>query len=96
MKLIYCFMIFLCPLFTPAQVVKPLKIGERAPDITISDVYNSQASTIHSFDLKGKLVILDFMATTCVPCIKVLPRFDSLQKQYGKRLQIILVRLKRE
>ena len=84
-------MILLWPSFAGAQKVKPLKIGERAPDIVISNVYNSYSSIIHSFDLEGKLIILDFMATTCVPCVKVLPRFDSLQKQYGKSLQIILV-----
>jgi peroxiredoxin len=91
MKLIYCFLIFLWPFMSTAQTVKPLQIGDNIPDIIISDVYNYTASTIHSSDLKGKLLILDFMATTCVPCIQVLPRFDSLHKQYQKQLKIILV-----
>jgi peroxiredoxin len=91
MKLIYCFMILLLPFMSTGQTVKPLQIGDTVPDIIISNVYNHSGSTIHISDLKSKLIILDFMATTCVPCIKVLPRFDSLQKQFGKRLQIILV-----
>jgi thiol-disulfide isomerase/thioredoxin len=77
------------------QKVKALTIGDKAPDIIISNVYNSSVSKMHLSDLKGKLVILDFMATTCVPCIKVLPRFDSLQQQYGGHLQIILVSAER-
>lgn len=40
---------------------------------------------------KGKLVILDFWATWCKPCIAMMPVMDSLQKQFADRVQIIPV-----
>ena len=61
------------------------------PDITITNVYNYPSSIIHLSSLKNKLIIFDFIATSCGPCIKELPRIDSLQKQYGDKVQIILV-----
>ena len=36
-------------------------------------------------DLKGKVVLLDFWATYCPPCIKAIPHLKELQAKYGER-----------
>ncbi|MEZ5345694.1 MAG: TlpA disulfide reductase family protein [Pyrinomonadaceae bacterium] len=41
-------------------------------------------------DFKGKIVILDFWATYCPPCIEEIPHLMELQKKYESRgLQVI-------
>jgi thiol-disulfide isomerase/thioredoxin len=35
-------------------------------------------------DFQGKVVILDFWATYCGPCIEEIPHLKELQKKYGK------------
>ena len=94
MKLIFCLMIYLWPFVSTAQKVKPLTIGDKVPDITISNVYNYPSSTIRLSDLKGKLVILDFWATWCSSCISHLHKMDSLQKILKDKVQFLLVSTK--
>jgi thiol-disulfide isomerase/thioredoxin len=40
-------------------------------------------------DYEGKVVILDFWATNCPPCIEEIPHLLSLQREYAADLQIV-------
>ena len=66
---------------TQAQTAA-LKIGDTVPDITINNIINYKNSSAKLSDFKGKLLILDFWATWCAPCIGMIPRMDSLQKAF--------------
>jgi peroxiredoxin len=56
-------------------------------NFTFKDVNGRKASLS---EFKGKVIILDFWATWCVPCKAEIPGFIDLQKKYGERgLQII-------
>lgn len=70
---------------------KHLSIGDKVPNISISQVlnYRSQNVKLEEFNKNG--IIIDFFATWCTPCIAEMPRLDSLQKVFGDNLQIILV-----
>jgi thiol-disulfide isomerase/thioredoxin len=75
-------------------VIKSLSIGDKVPDIPLSNLINYPTKTARLSDFKGKLVILDFWATWCTACVHNFPIMDSLQRQYGDILQIILVNSK--
>ena len=58
-----------------------------APDFTYPDL-SGKPTALSSY--RGKVVLLDFWATWCVPCREETPHFVELQKKYGDRgLQII-------
>ena len=58
-----------------------------APDFTLP-LLDGGELRLSSF--RGKVVLLDFWATWCVPCREETPHFVELQKKYGDRgLQII-------
>ncbi|HZQ94144.1 MAG TPA: TlpA disulfide reductase family protein [Candidatus Sulfotelmatobacter sp.] len=58
-----------------------------APDFTLTRL-DGQRLTLSSY--RGRIVLLDFWATWCVPCREEIPRFVELQNKYGGRgLQII-------
>lgn len=73
--------------FTPRE----LSIGDKVPDIQINSVINHKSSNVKLSDFKGKLLIIDFWATWCGPCIASFPKLESLQKTYSNELQILPV-----
>jgi cytochrome c biogenesis protein CcmG, thiol:disulfide interchange protein DsbE len=58
-----------------------------APDFTRTDL-GGRPLTLHSY--RGKLVLLNFWATWCGPCLAEIPRFAEWQATYGTAgLQIV-------
>lgn len=72
-------------------VVKPLGKGDRLPDIGMLKALNNGGRGISLAAFKGRLLILDFWATSCGGCIQGMPRMDSLGKVFGGRLAIVPV-----
>ena len=94
MKLIYCFMIVLCPVISIAQttpVLKPLSIGDDIPNLVFSSVLNATYTSTSIEAHSDKLLLLDFWATWCASCIREFPKLDSLQRSFDGKLQILLV-----
>ncbi len=52
-------------------------MGKPAPDFTISD----STRTVRLQDYRGRIVLVNFWATWCAPCIEELPSLQALQKQ---------------
>jgi thiol-disulfide isomerase/thioredoxin len=69
----------------------PLGIGDIVPDVMIKKIINYKSNTARLSDFKGKLIILDFWATWCTPCVDAFPRMDSLQKAFGDKIIVIPV-----
>ena len=59
-----------------------LAVGDPAPDWTLRDA-EGKAHSLSEYG--GKVVVLDFWATWCGPCAKVMPRMEKLQRKYGER-----------
>jgi len=95
MKLKICLMGLLCLYFSAkAQTnigTSPIKIGNKMPDVTLTNVLNYAKKSIRLSDYKGKLILVDFWDTHCGNCIAAIPGLDSLQKKFSNKIQIILV-----
>jgi len=63
-----------------------LKVGDTLPDLTSFNLSGPLPA-----DLKGKVVIVDFWASWCLPCAESFPVMDELQKKYGDRLVVLAV-----
>jgi thiol-disulfide isomerase/thioredoxin len=63
--------------------------GEAAPPFSLQTL---DGRTVTRDSLKGKVVLLDFWATWCAPCLKALPELKDLrQKNAGQPLVIVSV-----
>ena len=73
-----------------ADVVSRLKkrekhyklLGETAPDLPLADQwFPGEAKTLAAY--KGKVLLLDFWATWCVPCFEAFPSLIEWKQDYG-------------
>jgi len=63
------------------------KVLPPAPDFTVSSI---DGRTIKLSSLKGKVVLIDFWATWCGPCVYEIPGFIKLYDKYNEKgLEII-------
>ena len=67
---------------------KPSSINTPAPDFTIQDADHSVTLS----QLRGKIVVLNFWATWCPPCIEEMPSLVEMQKKFqGKGVTVLAV-----
>jgi len=70
-----------------SQSNSAIKQHREAPDFTLPALDGGQ---LRLSSYRGKVVLLDFWATWCLPCREETPHFVELQQKYGDRgLQII-------
>lgn len=87
--------VFFCILFSiqfsALSQVREYQVGDTIPDFEIKNIINFERTSAKISDFKGKLLILDFWATWCAPCIKAMSKLDSIQKKFQNKLQILPV-----
>jgi thiol-disulfide isomerase/thioredoxin len=68
------------------------RVGKPAPDFTLT-VLDGPGKTkrISKAELAGTVVLLDFWATWCAPCIKELPEIQKLIDMYAKSKKDVLI-----
>lgn len=90
-KVCFCLVLSLWLLRSIGQgvSVNTLKIGD-----TLKGVYDEPLRSI-LFEKEDVsqfgLLLLDFWSINCTSCIKAMPKLDSLQKEFGDKIKIVLV-----
>ena len=63
--------------------LRPMRRGEPAPAFALPDI--DHAETISLEKLRGQVVVLDFWATWCSPCVAMLPIMDAVHGRWESR-----------
>lgn len=65
------------------------KVGEAAPEISAGKWVNSK-EPLTLASLRGKIVVVEFWATWCGPCMECIPHLNDLQRKYsGQNFQLV-------
>lgn len=64
-----------------------LEIGQIAPNFTQND---QNGKPVSLSDFRGKVVMIDFWATWCGPCVRAIPDVKELKKKYAGTDLVIL------
>jgi len=79
-----CGVLLLAGCVNTSKSNKPLVILQPAPEFTLRNVLGGE---LKSADLKGKVIVLDFWATWCVPCKIEIPEYNKLRAKLLKEEQ---------
>jgi len=65
---------------------RPPRIGTPAPDFTVQDADRK----VELRDFRGKVVVLNFWATWCAPCVEEMPSLVQLQQRFKDKNLAVL------
>ncbi len=69
-----------------------IQVGQKAPEISLEKILNKpDGVNVRLEDLRGKIVVLEFWATWCAPCIPAMDHLSELQRKFEDILQVIAI-----
>ncbi|MBO4414459.1 MAG: redoxin domain-containing protein, partial [Lachnospiraceae bacterium] len=78
-----------------SKVIKIKTLAEETEPVSFSAedfyVYDEKGNTVNLSDYAGKPIIVNIWATWCGPCVKELPHFEKFYKEYGSKIQFLMV-----
>ncbi|MCB9963321.1 MAG: TlpA family protein disulfide reductase [Rhodospirillales bacterium] len=72
----------------PVSTIQPVEAYPLAPDLLLTSV---RKETFHLYDFKGKIILVNFWASWCVPCVIEFPQMLALAEKEPDRLVFLAV-----
>lgn len=69
-------------LAAPFIIHSQVEIGKKAPELHLEGIYNCKDKSLQLESLKGNIVVLDFWATWCSPCVAAFPENNELYAKF--------------
>jgi peroxiredoxin/DNA-directed RNA polymerase subunit M/transcription elongation factor TFIIS len=73
---------------TLAAAAEGVQVGNRAPDF---DLDSLDGRSISLSEMRGKMVMLNFWALTCAPCLEELPYIQDVEEQWSGDEELVIL-----
>ncbi len=80
-------LVALCFIVADSLREKVVGVGDRAPSFSI---VTDKGRLVSAEDFGGRVLVLNFWATWCPPCIEEIPSLDAMAKQLAPRGVVVL------
>lgn len=80
-------LIFVLFFTRPQGKFQAVGLGEAAPDFTLNKDDGQPASLA---DFRGQIVVLNFWASWCIPCVEELPSLKQLAQRYADKGVVVI------
>ncbi|WP_367866961.1 TlpA family protein disulfide reductase [Pedobacter sp. WC2423] len=85
-------MLFCTVTFGQNLDIQPLKIGDKIPDFQFEKLKNNKVQSIKASELYKKgILILNFWATWCTPCVREMPEINELAGKFKDNFSVICI-----
>ena len=75
-----------------AGAMKRFEFHERSMPATSAEFQDENGNNVSFASFKGKVILVNFWATWCAPCIKEMPDLNNLQKDLGsENFEVVLI-----
>jgi len=76
--------------------LEDFELSKEKKNISTLTFKNQNEDKIKFSDFKGKILLVNFWATWCVPCIKEMPSLDRLKSKIDKNFDVIAISVDRD
>lgn len=77
--------------FLQPDIPETEKLNAGKPPVAQISFTNETGDRIQLFDLKGKVVFINFWATWCPPCLAEMPSINKLSARYKDRKDVVFI-----
>lgn len=88
-RVIFICLILAFSLFSHFSMSQVVGLGEKIPAFEVLDLKTDEVKKFEN--QTGKIILIDFWATWCGPCIAGMPHLESLQKTFPSELLVLAV-----
>lgn len=66
-----------------------VSVGEKSPELIFENLINASQPNMRLSQLKGKIVIIEFWASWCSPCLQAMSYLNQLQKEFPSQIKVV-------